>query len=127
MKKNPAAVALGRKGGAAGTKAQNVARRANGRLGGRPLKMKVIKFKLGTLAENMMGMGLSAKLPAEVGQIEVHPDVILVGHVSLSRPALLHTSPAAYRWLKRHGYRYASWNLIESFEDLPQGRCWSKP
>ena len=35
-RKNSAAVALGRKGGKAGTAAQNAARRANGALGGRP-------------------------------------------------------------------------------------------
>jgi len=35
-RKNPAAVALGRKGGKANSAAQNAARRANGALGGRP-------------------------------------------------------------------------------------------
>lgn len=38
--KNPAAVALGRKGGKANTEAQNAARRANGKKGGRPPKVK---------------------------------------------------------------------------------------
>jgi hypothetical protein len=38
--KNPAAVALGRLGGSANTKAQNEARKKNGRLGGRPKKKK---------------------------------------------------------------------------------------
>lgn len=37
---DPAAVALGRKGGSANTEAQNAARRANGRKGGRPRKEK---------------------------------------------------------------------------------------
>jgi hypothetical protein len=36
--KNPHAVALGRKGGRAKTDAQNAARRANGKKGGRPRK-----------------------------------------------------------------------------------------
>ena len=36
-RKNPAAVALGRKGGQANTEAQNAARRRNGRKGGRPV------------------------------------------------------------------------------------------
>jgi len=36
--KNPAAVELGRKGGKAGTAAQNAARRDNGKKGGRPPK-----------------------------------------------------------------------------------------
>ena len=34
--KNPAAVSLGRRGGMAGTDAQNAARRENGKKGGRP-------------------------------------------------------------------------------------------
>lgn len=36
--KNPHAVALGKRGGTANTPAQNAARAANGRLGGRPRK-----------------------------------------------------------------------------------------
>jgi hypothetical protein len=39
-RKNPHAVALGRKGGKAGTAAQNAARRANGKLGGKPKTKK---------------------------------------------------------------------------------------
>jgi hypothetical protein len=38
-KKNPAAQALGRLGGAAGTKAQNRARRENAQLAGRPRRV----------------------------------------------------------------------------------------
>ena len=37
-RKNPAAVALGRKGGKANTEAQNRARAENGKKGGRPRK-----------------------------------------------------------------------------------------
>ena len=37
-RKNPAAVALGRKGGKANTEAQDAARRSNGARGGRPVK-----------------------------------------------------------------------------------------
>lgn len=39
-RKNPAAVALGRRGGKANTPAQNAARKANGKKGGRPPKPK---------------------------------------------------------------------------------------
>ena len=39
-RKNPAAVALGRKGGKANTEAQNAARRENGKKGGRPRTKK---------------------------------------------------------------------------------------
>ena len=41
MGKNPHAVALGRKGGAANTPAQQHARAANGRMGGRRMKYRL--------------------------------------------------------------------------------------
>jgi hypothetical protein len=98
-----AAAALGRKGGAANTDAQNAARRANGEHGGRPTKLR-------TLAG-----------------VEVHAGAALAGKLTDGRPAFVATSPTAARWLARNGYTWAVRTLKGApLVELPRGGAWAK-
>jgi hypothetical protein len=74
-----AAAALGARGGKANTDAQKRARAANGKLGGRPVNMH------------------------KAGGVDVHVDAVHIGD-----GAFRASTPAAARWLKRHGY-VSSW------------------
>ncbi|HEY3803903.1 MAG TPA: hypothetical protein VGL61_14910 [Kofleriaceae bacterium] len=74
-----AASALGTRGGKANTAAQKRARAANGKLGGRPVRTRRIEG------------------------VEVHADAVPVGD-----GAFRARTPAAARWLERHGY-VSSW------------------
>jgi hypothetical protein len=98
-----AAAALGRKGGAARSKAKAAASRRNGAQGGRPVKTRWI------------------------GSVEVHAQTELVGCTSAGRPALLATTPAAARWLKRHGFTHARHELRNTINPPTgwNGRCWA--
>lgn len=78
-KLSEAAAALGRKGGAVRSEAKTAAVRANGKLGGRPVKLH------------------------EVGGETVHADVDAAGKVG-SLQAFRARTPAAARWLARHGF-----------------------
>lgn len=99
-----AAAALGRKGGSAGTEAQNNARRTNGLSGGRPVKLRTV-------------MG-----------VEVHPGAKLAGSSFLEgRPVFVATSPTAARWLARHGYVWGPYPFNdEPLIELPRGGVWQK-
>lgn len=77
-----AAAELGRKGGAVRSKAKAAAGRRNGLLGGRPVTLHT------------------------VAGIEVHADVTLAERID-GRPAFRAASPAAARWLARHGFEHA--------------------
>ena len=74
-----AAAALGARGGRANTDAQRRARAANGRLGGRPARVR------------------------QVAGVAIHADAEAVGDGSFRA-----RTEAAARWLKRHGY-VSSW------------------
>lgn len=104
-----AARELGRRGRAALTDAQAQASRENGRRGGRPVRT----ITVGAWS---------------TGRAVVHEGARHVGYTIDGRVALVAATPAARRWLKRHGYEYAQWNLREVF-DPPEGwngRCWAQ-
>ena len=77
-----AAAELGRKGGAVRSEAKAAAVRANGALGGRPVKLHT------------------------VAGLEVHADAALAERIE-GRPAFRAATPAAARWLSRHGFEHA--------------------
>lgn len=74
-----AAAILGRKGGSARSEAQNDARRANGKRGGRPVKLQT------------------------VAGVEVHADAEYLATIG-GYPVFKAGTPTAARWLARHGY-----------------------
>ncbi len=78
-KLSKAAAELGRKGGAVRSEAKAAAVRANGALGGRPVKLRMI------------------------AGVEVHADAKHVG-TEHGRPAFQPQTAAAARWLERHGF-----------------------
>jgi hypothetical protein len=102
-----AAAALGRRGGAARSKAKTEASRRNGAKGGRPV--------------------LTVSVGAPGAQVEVHADAALVGFTAGGRPALRALTPAAARWLKRHGFTNARRELRETINPPAgwNGRCWA--
>jgi hypothetical protein len=101
-RKDPAAVKLGRRGGAAKTEAQAAAGRVNGAKGGRPLKLQAIAVK-----------GRS---------ITVHPRTTLVGVTMFGQPLLRAETKAAAQWLRRNGYLYGAWKTAEVLE--PFEKAW---
>src|SRR5258707_605496 len=105
-RKNPAAVALGRRGGNAKSEAKAEASRENGKRGGRPTKL----MKVGAFG---------------AGEIEVHADAELIGYTQLGAAAFIARTPTAARWLSRHGYKYAAWKMREVLDSIPTGKCWA--
>jgi hypothetical protein len=103
-----AAAALGRKGGAARSKAKAEAARRNGAQGGRPVRLQRIALAQGPW-------------------LDVHTDAALVGVTAAGRPALLARTPAAARWLKRHGFTSARHELRNTINPPAgwNGRCWA--
>ena len=102
--KDKAAVSLGRRGGTARSTAKTKAARSNGAKGGRPVK---------TIDVGLRGLG----------SVTVHHDAVLVGYTVRNDPAFRAASPAAARWLKRHGYERSVWRLSEIFEEVEY--CWA--
>lgn len=100
-----AAATLGKRGGSVRSEAKADAARANGKRGGRPVK---------TITVGAQGDG----------RVTVHADASLVGYTASSQPAFVARTPAAARWLKRHGYTYGDHALVELHEELPTGKCW---
>lgn len=98
--RSAAAAALGR----STSEAKRAAARANGRKGGR--RTTLITVGTGT-------------------EVEVHAEAEWIGYTVAGQPAFRARTPAAGRWLKRHGYEHAAWFLREVFETIPNGRCWA--
>ncbi|GAC1455466.1 MAG: hypothetical protein PVSMB1_04980 [Gemmatimonadaceae bacterium] len=105
-RKNPAAVALGRRGGKAKSDAKTTASRSNGKRGGRPTRL----VQVGA---------------AGAGEVEVHADAEHVGYTVIGECAFLARTPAAAQWLRRHGYRYKAWKMREVLNTIPTGKCWA--
>lgn len=95
-----AAAELGRRGGSRTSPAKAAASRMNGARGGRPVRTHI------------------------VGDVEVHADAVLIGYTAGGRVALTARTASAARWLKRHGFVYAGWELTDPPEGW-NGRCWA--
>lgn len=103
-----AAVELGRRGGSVRSEAKTRAARQNGQRGGRPIR---------TVSVGLLGQG----------QITVHAGAVLVGYTVRGLPAFVARTRAAARWLSRHGFESAKWELREVL-DAPEnwnGRSWA--
>ncbi len=77
-----AAAELGRKGGSVRSEAKAAAVRANGKLGGRPVRLH------------------------EVAGEAIHAEAQAAGRIE-GRPAFRALTPSAARWLARHGFEHA--------------------
>lgn len=98
-----------RAAGSVTTPAKRRAARTNGKLGGRPLKLRTMTGRDGRT-------------------IEVHPQARLVGFELLrDHPLFVALTSTAAHWLRRHGFVYGAHVCKQPFPGWPdRGKTWAR-